>query len=548
MRPILRILRLWRPRAGLLGGGLVLSLAALLCGVALMALSGATVAALLATTGLAGSVLAAGYWLRAAGPARVVLRYAERLVTHDATFRALADLRVWFFRGLAARAAGGLGFRQAGDLLSRMVGDVEALDGLYLRIVLPLAGAAILLPFAGLIAGRVTLACGIIVAVLLTGSALVMPALAARAARRMGGDLASANALLRVAALDALGGLREVRAFGAEEVMARRVAAAGAGLEDAQRGLARRVAWANAGALFCAQASLLCILLFAGAAPVAAVVAVFVVVAASEAMAGLPRAGVGAAVAAAAAARVLDVAEAPIGIAEPAQPRPVPAQPGLRFAGVHFGWAPDQPPVFDGLTLEVPAGARVAVLGPSGVGKSTLAALALKVAVPQSGRLLLGGTDMAEISAADVHRSVAWLGQTTHLFDDTIRANLTLGHVVGTTDRDLWAALDRAAVGDLVRGLPDQLDSWLGEGGARLSGGQGRRIALARTLLQRAPVLILDEPCAGLDGETERAFLTTLFAETAGQTVILIAHRLTGAERLDRIWRLSGGIAMAAAA
>ncbi len=224
----------------------------------------------------------------------------------------------------------------------------------------------------------------------------------------------------------------------------------------------------------------------------------------------------------------------------------MPENPGLRFAGVHFAWGADQPQVFDGLTLDVPAGARVAVLGPSGVGKSTLAALALKVAVPQSGQVFLGGTDMASLAAADVQRRVAWLGQATHLFDDTLRANLLLGRP-DATERALWDALDRAAVGTMVRALPDRLDTWLGEGGAQLSGGQGRRVALARTLLQRAPVLILDEPCAGLDAETERAFLTTLFAETTGRTVILIAHRLTGAERLDRIWRLSSGHAVAAA-
>jgi ATP-binding cassette subfamily C protein CydC len=546
MKPLLRILTLWRPRAGELGFGLLLSVAALLCAVVLMAASGATVAAL-----LAGTALAAGVVLRVVGPARVLLRYAERLVTHGATFRALADLRITFFNGLAARAAGGLGFRQAGDLLSRMVNDVETLDGLYLRILLPLAGAAILVPVAAFASWQVSREAGIAVGVLLAISAFAMPALGARAAQRTSGDLAQANAGLRIAALDTLTGLREVRAYGAEAVMTGRVTTAGATLAGAQMGLARRVAWANVGALLCGQASLLAILLMilmhAGGPPAVSIAALFLVVAAIEPMAGLPRAGVLAANANAAAARVLDVATGAPAIAEPAQPKAVPRQPGLRFAGVHFAWSADTPAVFAGLTLEVPAGARVAVLGPSGAGKSTLAALALKIAIPQAGRVFLGGTDIAEMASADIHRSIAYLGQTTHLFDDTIRANLLLGRPAAT-ERELWDALDRAAIGDTIRALPDQLDSWLGEGGARLSGGQGRRVALARTLLAQAPVLILDEPCAGLDAETERAFLTTLFAQTTGQTVILIAHRLTGAEKLDRIWRLSSGHAVAAAA
>jgi ATP-binding cassette, subfamily C, bacterial CydC len=146
-----------------------------------------------------------------------------------------------------------------------------------------------------------------------------------------------------------------------------------------------------------------------------------------------------------------------------------------------------------------------------------------------------------------VRARIGWLGQATHLFDDTIRANLRLGRPEAD-DAALWVALDAARIGDVVRALPDGLDSWVGEGGARFSGGQGRRLALARVLLSQAPVLILDEPCSGLDAETERAFLTTLNEVAGGRTVLLIAHRLTGVEQLDRIWRLSGGHAVAAAA
>ena len=225
----------------------------------------------------------------------------------------------------------------------------------------------------------------------------------------------------------------------------------------------------------------------------------------------------------------------------------VPTGFALRFESVHFRWREDRPPVFDGLTLEVPQGARVALLGPSGAGKSSLAALALKVDAPQQGRVLLGGVDIATLAAADVHRRIGWLAQATHLFDDSIRGNLTLARP-DADDAALWGALDAARIGETVRALPDRLDTWVGEGGARFSGGQGRRLALARALLSPAPILILDEPCAGLDAETERAFLSTLNEVADGRSVLLITHRLTGVERLDRIWRLSGGKALAAAA
>ncbi|HEY2132330.1 MAG TPA: ATP-binding cassette domain-containing protein, partial [Acetobacteraceae bacterium] len=310
---------------------------------------------------------------------------------------------------------------------------------------------------------------------------------------------------------------------------------------------ASRAALAGAGAFLCAQAATLIVLLKAGAHPAAAAALAFLTVAAFEAVSGLPRAGALAGHAAAAAARVLDAAEGPIPLPDPPSPAKLPAGSALRFDGVHFRWQPDRPEVFDGLTLDIPHNSRVALLGPSGTGKSTLAALALKVVAPQQGRVTLGGVDLATLSAQDVRSRIGWLSQATHLFDDSIRANLLLARP-DAEERELWAALDAARIGDLVRSLPEGLDSWVGESGTRFSGGQGRRLALARTLLSRALVLILDEPCAGLDAETERDFFETLNTTADDRTIILIAHRLTGAERLDRIWRLSGGRAVAAAA
>lgn len=542
MNHIRRILNLWRPRAGWLIAGTIVSLAALACGVALMALGGTLIA-----TAIATGVIVASVALRVLGIARVLLRYAERMVTHAATFRALADLRVWFFRELSRTTAGGLGFRQAGDVLARLVNDVEALDGLYLRILVPLTGAFLL--FIALLAWTThhSALLALIVCVLFVIAAFLLPALAARIACTAGATLASVTAALRIAALDALTGLREVRAFGAEGRMLAAVQAREAALLTAQHDLAHRSALAGAGAFLCAQAALFAVLLAAGTDPVAAVITAFLVVAAFEFIGGLPRAGVLAGHVAIAAHRVLEAADAPVPVPDPREPHTPPERFDLHFEAVHFTWQPDRPPVFDSLTLDVPQGARVALLGPSGAGKSTLAALALKVTAPQQGRVLLGGTDIASLAAADVRARFAWLAQATHLFDDTIRANLLLARP-DADEAALWSALDAAQIGEVVRALPDGLDTWVGEGGARFSGGQGRRLALARALLSPAPILILDEPCAGLDAETERAFFTTLNDVAQGRSVILIAHRLTGVERLDRIWRLSGGKAVAAAA
>ena len=547
MKDLGRILLLWRARWPLLAAGIVVSLAALGAGIALLGASGGAVAGSLLGLGLAAAVT-----LRVFGPARVLLRYIERLLTHDATFRALADLRVWFFSGLARGGAGGLGFARAGDVLARLVGDVEVLDGLYLRILVPLADAVLLLIALVLLAAPLGAGLALVLAALFALCAFVLPLVGMRVSRIGGARVAASRAETRVAAVDALTGLREVRAFGAEGRVLARVQAREAAMLGSARALARDAAWGGAAALFCGQMGLLAVLGLAmltpsgRAHPIAVVVLAFVTTAAFEAASGLPRAGVLAGHAAAAAGRVLSAARAAAPVPDPAAPAAPPEASGLRFESIVFAWQPDRARVFDGLTLDVPEGARVALIGPSGSGKSTLAALALKVAAPQGGRVLLGGVDVAALRAADVRARAGWLSQSTHLFDDSIRANLKLARP-GADDTALWHALETARIADFVRGLPNGLESWLGEGGARVSGGQARRLALARALLSDAKLLLLDEPCAGLDAETERAFFATLNEAAAGRTVMLIVHRLTGVERLDRIYRLSGGRAVAAA-
>jgi len=546
MADLLRIVALWRGRLAWLAAGVLVSLLALAAGVGLMAVAGAALASL---------ALFAPLVLRGLGTIRVLLRYAERMVTHTAMFRALADLRVWLFRRLAANSAGGLGFRQAGDVLSRLVNDVEALDGVYLRVLVPLAGAVLLLPVAVIVIARGGHGCiapvlATVVGALFVLAAFVLPWFAARSAAGAGTRLTAAMGQLRIAVLDMMSGWREVRAFGAEGRMLAAVQAREASLLNAQHALAGRVALAGAGAMLCAQAALFAVLCVAGAAEAGslgnAVIALFLVLAAFEVIGGLPRAGAYLGHAAAAAHRVLEAADAPVPVPDPDVAAVAPAGSRLGFDSVRFRWRPELPLVFDGLSLDLAPGTRAAVLGPSGSGKSTLAALALKVAAPGQGQVLLGRIDIATLAAADVRARIGWLSQTTHLFDDTIRNNLWLARPEAD-DAALWAALDAAQIGDVVRALPDGLDTWAGEGGARFSGGQGRRLALARTLLSPAPVLILDEPCAGLDAETERAFLGTLNEVAEGRTVLLIVHRLVGVEKLDRIYRLSGGKAVAAA-
>lgn len=542
------IFRLWRRQGARLVVGVLLALAALACGLALMQASGLRLAGC-----VLGGLVVTTALLRWIGSGRVLLRYAERLFAHDAMFRALADLRVWFFHSLAHGAAAGLGFRRAGDMLSRLVSDIGALDGLYLRIVVPLAGACLTFPALLVIVGRQSLVLGLSVGVLFACASFLVPWLIARSGHKAADQAAHLLAHLRISVLDLVGGLREIRAFGAEGRMLARVQAADAALLQGQMALARRAALANALAFLFGQIAVFMVLLAVGGImlpklhALEGVSILFLTVAAFESAVTLTRAGLQAGIMGASARRVVDMAVQPAGANAQAAQKEAPASTDIRLDNVHFRWAEDRPWVLKGLTLDIPAGSRVAILGPSGAGKSSLAALLLRAATPQEGKIFLGGEDITTIRPDAVRGKMAWLSQATHLFDDTIRANLLLGRP-DASEEDLWRALDQAAVSDVVRNLPEGLDTWLGEAGIRLSGGQGRRIALARTLLAPAPILILDEPATGLDAQTEQEFLRTLNTVTEGRTVILIAHRLTGVEKLDRIWRLSDGLAKAAAA
>ncbi|CAH0168367.1 thiol reductant ABC exporter subunit CydC [Roseomonas sp. CECT 9278] len=553
-RDLIRVLGLWGARRWWLLAGALAAVLSTLAGIALLVLAGRVVAGAVAqgqagATALAGLGLAALLWLRPVMLFRPVARYLERLVTHEATFRALADMRVWFFTRLAERLPAGIGLRQAGDLLGRLVADVESLDGLYLRVLVPAASSLAVVVALAMVVGAADPGLAALLALPLA-AALMLPLLLAPVAARAGEAAAVAQGRLRNAVVDPLTGIEDTLAANAEGRAAARVAAEGAALAAAQRDLARRAAWGGAAGSLLMQAALLGALgwsLAAGQAGLAAgLMGVFLAIAAAEALGLMPRAGAAMAAAGAGARRLFEAADTPEPVPDPVAPATPPTGHALRVTGLRFRWAADRPLVFDGLDLDLPEGARIALLGPSGTGKSTLAALLLKFAAPEAGRITLGGVDIAMLPAAELRRRVTWLTQDARLFDDSIAANLRLA-APAAADAALWAALDRAQVGDVVRALPDRLDTLCGEGGLRFSGGQARRIALARTLLSPASVVILDEPAAGLDADTERAFLQTLDEAMGGRSVILIQHQLLGVEHPTRILRLAAGRAIPAA-
>jgi len=541
-----RVLRLWAPRRAALVQALLVSMVSALSGVALLALAGQGVAAGIAAGGIFG--LAALVWVRPLVLLRPLLRWGERMASHAAAFRALADTRVWFFRRLADRMPGGIGLRGSGDLLGRVIGDVDALDRLYLGGILPAgAGLAVLVAILALLAGEPWL---MLLVGLPLGLALALPLILAPAAARAAERAAERRGGLRAAVVDPLAGLEDTLAANAEARAAGRLQAADRELMGSQRALAKRSAWAGASGGLLAQLAVLGALgwgLAGGTAAAAdgtaaagmVVLALFLSVAAAEALGLMPRAGAALASAGASARRLFEAADTPAPVAEPAHPVALPASNELVLKDLRFGWRPGTP-VLDGLDLTLREGERVAILGPSGAGKSTLSALLTKLAAPEAGTIRLGGVDLAGLSAAEVRTRIVVLSQQARLFDDSVAANLRLA-APGAPEAALWRALAKAGIADHIRGLPQGLETLCGEGGTRFSGGEARRIALARALLPPAGILILDEPTTGLDVTAERAFLATLATACEGRSLLLVTHRLTGAEPLDRVLRLVGG-------
>ena len=541
-----RVLRLWAPRRNALLLGLLVSMVSALSGVALLAMAGKGVAAGVGGVGLLGVSLL--LWLRPLVLLRPLMRWWERMSTHAAAFRALADTRIWFFGRLAERMPAGIGLRGSGDLLGRVISDVDALDRLYLGGIVPASAAlAVVIAIAVLLGAEPILMALVVLPLAL---ALALPLLLAPAASRAANRAAEARGALRAAAVDPLAGLEDILAANAEARVVARLSAADAALMAAQRNLSLRSAAAGTAGTFLTQIAVLAALgwgLLSGSAGAAlAVLALFLGIAAAEALGMMPRAGSMLAAAGASARRLFEAADQSPPVREPAAPAALPAGNDLVLRGVTFGWRPDAPPVLDGLDLDLRQGERVAILGPSGAGKSSLAALLLKLAAPQSGSIRLGGVEIADLASSDVRGRIICLSQQARLFDDSIAGNLRLA-APDAPDAALWRALAKAGVAEFVRGLPEGLATSCGEGGARFSGGEARRIALARALLPPAGILILDEPTTGLDAEAERAFLATLASACEGRSLLLITHALTGAEPLDRVLRLTGGRLLAAA-
>ncbi|WNF28187.1 thiol reductant ABC exporter subunit CydD [Streptomyces sp. C11-1] len=485
---------------------------------------------------------------RAFGIGRAVFRYAERLVSHDAVLKLLAELRVAVYRGLERIAPAGLRTTRRGDLLSRLVADVDALQDYWLRWLLPVGTALVVGTAAAGFTGWLLPEAGVILAVGLLVAGVGVPLVSGACARSTERQLAPARAALATRVTDLLGGTAELTVAGALPARQERLREADTLLSRiASRAAAATALGGGLSALVCGLT-----VVAAGIVAVPAVgdgrlsgVALAVVVltplAAFEAVAGLPLAVQYRQRVARSAERVFEVLDAPVPVQEPTAPAEGPASPfPLEVRGLTARYPGSGQDALVSLDLTLTPGRRIAVVGPSGSGKTTLAQVLLRFLDASSGTYRLGCVAAAALEPDTVRRSVGLCAQDAHVFDSTIRENLRLARP-GARDAELREALSRARLLDWVLALPEGLDTPVGEHGARLSGGQRQRLALARALLAGFPVLVLDEPAEHLDLPTADALTADLLAATRGCATVLITHRLTGLDAVDEVLVLDAG-------
>ncbi|AOV96549.1 cysteine/glutathione ABC transporter ATP-binding protein/permease CydC [Edwardsiella hoshinae] len=550
MRVLLPFLALYRRHGFRMSLGMLLAIVTLLASIGLLTLSGWFLAAS-ALAGLAGLVTF-NYMLPAAGVRgaaiiRTAGRYAERLVSHDATFRVLSHLRVFTFSRLLPLSPGGLAhFRQA-ELLNRLVADVDTLDHLYLRVLSPLISALVIIVVVvcGLawLDVRLALTLGGIMLLLLIG----MPTLFYHAGKPVGTALTALRADYRtqlvgwlranaeLAVYGALGGFREQleekeRQWQQQQQRQAALSACSHGIMILAAGLTfTLILWLAAGGIADDPTPGALIALF-----------VFATLAAFESLAPVAGAFQQLGQVMASAQRVAQLIDQTPQIRFPAQGKVLDedAAIALNIADVHFRYPGQARTVLNGVTLTLRAGEHVALLGRTGCGKSTLLQLLTRAWEYDTGTICLNDLPIASLDEGALRRACAVVSQRVHIFSATLRDNLLIADPEAS-DAQLSGAL--RAVG-LERLLDDRaLDAWLGDGGRPLSGGEQRRLGIARALLHRAPLLLLDEPTEGLDAETERQILALLRQHCAQKSLLLVTHRLQGLAQMDRICVMDEG-------
>jgi ATP-binding cassette subfamily C protein CydCD len=525
--------RLWR--------GTVLGTLASSSGVALTATAGWLIVAASAHPPML-TMLVAIVGVRAFGLARPVLRYAERLTSHDAALRLLAERRVHVYDALVPLVPGALG-RRRGDALAAIVDDAESGLDRALRVRMPIRTAVLVTAAASLVVGLLDLRAGLAVALVSLASGVAAYVVARTGAGRAEMAVVGARADLSAQVGEVVNAADELVMWQAGDAALARVEGPAEVLAASTCTAGSAVAFARAWQVLLAGVGVVAVgLLTSGLSGPLQAFATLVPLALLEVLSPLADAGALAQRTRAAERRLLAIEKRVPLVTDPIDPHPLPAGREIRADDLALGW--DGRPVLDGLSFTLRRGERIGVVGPSGCGKSTLAAVLVRFVDPVRGQITLGEEPLHALSLHDVRRTVGLVDDDPHVFATTLVENVRLARP-GADDAAVDAALRRAQLGDWLDTLPDGLDTWLGDGHAEVSGGERARLAVARALLADPDVLVLDEPTASLDSATAEAVASDVLDAVGNRAVVWITHGRAGLDRMDRVLELGGPVGAA---
>jgi ATP-binding cassette, subfamily C, bacterial CydCD len=485
------------------------------------------------------------------GISRGVFRYLERLVSHNVTFRLLARLRVWFYEKLERLAPARLMEYRSGDLLTRVISDVETLENFYVRVISPsltavLVGLAVAFFFSFFYP---PIAMALIGFFLVLG--LLLPLLAQATSRMPGRRLISQRADIQTQLVDGIQGIADILAFGRGQDRGHQIAATGLSYGATQKQMARISGVFSALNTLLTNLGLWLVLVLVipqvAAGRINGVMLgtfALMTLASFEAVNPLPLAAQMWNASREAARRLFEVVDAEPAVKEDVRYSQVDAldieRSNVEFSHLSFAYPAQRFPALQDVSFTVPQGKAIAIVGPSGAGKSTLASLLFRFWDYEAGEIHLGEEELRRLDPDEVRKQIALVAQNSYFFNTSIRENLRLARR-SASQEEMEAAARAAHIHDFVMKLPQGYDTLIGEQGLRLSGGERQRLAIARALLKNAPILIFDEPTANLDALTERQVLDTLFETMQGRTSLLITHRLLGLEHMDEILVMDRG-------
>lgn len=479
--------------------------------------------------------------------ARAALRYAERMISHDLTFKGLLLLRVWLYERIEPLAPALLLNRRSGDLLARMGSDIDTLQQVYLRVWAPSIVAAFMVSTVTAALYCVHPLLAVITFLFLVLNGVGVPLLTRRLAAGIGREQIRERAALSHHLVEQLQGLSDVLALGRGSIACEQFNRHTQALGDAQRRQAQITGFQESASLALAQigawsALVISIPLVQAGTIQGATLALITlgVMTAFESVQALGVAFQFHEQSEETFARMNELADTPAAVRESEHPASLPKTsiPTIRLEAIDFSY--DHTPVLSGIDVEWKPGQRIAVVGPSGAGKSTLAHLLLRFYDPVAGVVRVDGLDARDLPLDALRALYGVVAQRTHLFNESVRANLCLAKT-DADDAACWKALEQAQLAATVRAWPEGLDTVIGEQGALLSGGERQRLAIARVCLSKAPLLIFDEPTSHLDAETEQALLKTLWKVSEGRSVLWITHRLLRLDTMDQILVMDRG-------